>query len=127
MTVGDGNIVSAPIISITASADYYGSAHLDEDLLLRSMFGKMFTLAISMNCGMVGGFIFPMLTVGVIASALGVQRYPDIPILLFISCFMSGIPSGICPMPFTLIWYIIYIFKKYNKQINFFNLNFINN
>ena len=119
MTVGDGNIVSAPIISITASADYYGSAHLDENLLLRSMFAKMFTLAISMNCGMVGGFIFPMLTVGVIASAIGVQRYPDIPILLFISCFMSGIPSGICPMPFTLIWYILNFFLNTTSRLIF--------
>ena len=104
MTVGDGNLVSMPIIGFTISSISQGTAPIDEDLLIRSAFAKMFCLAISMNCGMIGGFIFPMLTIGIMASAVAYQRYPDVPFLLFVSCFLSGIPSGVCPMPFTLLW-----------------------
>jgi H+/Cl- antiporter ClcA len=98
MTVGDGNLVSGKIIGFSAMGN-----PLDDTLLVRCAFAKMFCLAISMNCGMIGGFIFPMLTVGIMFAAVAFSRYPDIPILLFVSCFIVGLPSGICPMPFTLL------------------------
>ena len=44
-----------------------------------------------------------MLTVGIMAACVGYQLYPDIPFLLFCGCFLAGIPSGVCPMPITLI------------------------
>ena len=98
LTVGDGNLVSAPLIKQAAYKH-----HIDEALLLQSAFAKMLCLAVSMNCGMIGGFIFPMLTNGIIAAVIAYQRHPDVPFLLLISCFMAGIPSGVCPMPITLM------------------------
>ena len=76
---------------------------MDRGLLLQSAFAKMLCLAISMNCGLIGGFIFPMLTIGIMAACVAYQIYPDIPLLLFAGCFLAGIPSGVCPMPITLI------------------------
>lgn len=98
LTVGNGNLVSGPLIKNAAM-----NIHMDQGLLLQSAFAKMFCLAISMNCGLIGGFIFPMLTVGIMAACVGYQLYPDIPFLLFCGCFLAGIPSGVCPMPITLI------------------------
>jgi H+/Cl- antiporter ClcA len=107
MTIGDGNLVSAPIIGHTIKSDLTGTPDINQTLLIQSAFGKMLALAISLNCGMIGGFVFPMLTIGVMSATVCHQRYPDIPYLLFISCFMSGIPSGICPMPITMLRYWI--------------------
>ena len=103
ITVGDGNLVSPALLKQTLIAEAYGLKGIDQHLLIQSGFAKMLALGVSMNCGMIGGFVFPMLTVGVIASVVAHQQQPDIPILLFISCFMAGIPSGICPMPITMM------------------------
>lgn len=96
--MGDGNLVTPALIKFGAM-----KVHISESLLLQSSFAKMFCLAVSINCGMIGGFIFPMLTVAIMAATIAFQNYPDIPFLLFICCFMAGIPSGVCPMPITLI------------------------
>jgi H+/Cl- antiporter ClcA len=103
MTVGDGNLVSSALLKQQLVAEYYGKSGFDKQLLIQSGFAKMLCLGVSLNCGMIGGFVFPMLTIGIIASIVAHQHQPDIPILLFISCFMTGIPSGICPSPVTMM------------------------
>lgn len=63
-----------------------------------------------MNGGFVGGFIFPMITIGVIAGMIWYQIYPCAPIGLLIGCFLASVPAAICPMPFTLAALSIFIF-----------------
>eukprot|EP01035_Chromulina_nebulosa_P017930 gene17930-23552_t len=96
LTIGNGSMVITSIIS-------YGKQNkLSKSLLVSSLFAKMFTLGISMNGGFVGGFIFPIITIATMAAVLSHLLYPDIPLGLFLGCFMAGLPAAICPMPFTL-------------------------
>jgi hypothetical protein len=59
-------------------------------------------LGVSMNCGFVGGFVFPTLLIGNIAGVLFYQWFPVVPLGMCVSCFIAAVPAGICPMPFTL-------------------------
>lgn len=71
-------------------------------LLLCTGFAKLFVLGVSMNCGFVGGFVFPTILVGAIAGVLFYQWQSVVPLGMCVACFMSAVPAGICPMPFTL-------------------------
>lgn len=70
----------------------------------------MFTLAVSMNCGMVGGFVFPVITIGLIAGTICHQQYEDIPLGMCVTCFLAAVPASICPMPFTLVCLSCFLF-----------------
>jgi len=48
---------------------------------------RMVILAVSMNCGFVGGFIYPMLTIGTIAGAICSEYYDYLP-FGFSFCFV---------------------------------------
>ena len=64
-----------------------------------------------MNCvGYVGGFIFPMITVSMMAGAIAWQNFPYLPYGLCIGCFLAALPGGICPMPMTLASLSIFCF-----------------
>lgn len=95
MTVGNGHQSSTSIIKNFQSY----STHL----LLCTAFARVFTLAISMNCGFIGGFVFPLLSLGIIAGVIAHQQYDYLPLGLTIGCFLAAMPAGICPMPFTLV------------------------
>ena len=82
---------------------------LSTHLLICSVFAKMFTLAVSMNCGFVGGIVFPMIAIGSMCGVVAYQQYDYVPIGLCLGCFLAGVPAGICPMPFTLVGIPIYI------------------
>ncbi len=85
---------------------------IDTNLLISTAFAKLFILGVSMNCGFVGGFVFPTILVGAIAAVVCFQWYPTIPLGMCVACFISAIPAGICPMPFTLAG--LAIFTLYN-------------
>jgi H+/Cl- antiporter ClcA len=132
-TVGDGNMVIGTIVrygyayaypdgpalppgmapllqdDIIAKLDGNGSGGLDSHILVSTAFAKMFLLGVSMNCGFVGGFVFPTILVGVISGMVCFQLFPYIPLGMCIACFMAAVPSGICPMPFTLAGLAIYL------------------
>jgi H+/gluconate symporter-like permease len=64
-----------------------------------------------MNCvGYVGGFIFPIITISLIAGVVMWQNYPYLPFGLCIGCFLSSLAGGICPMPMTLACLAIFCF-----------------
>lgn len=103
LVIGDGNMVLGSIVK-------FGALNLiSTHTLITSAFAKMLTLAISMNCGFIGGFAFPMLTIGAICGVVAYQQYSYLPLGLCLGCFLAGVPAGICPMPFTLIGIPIYL------------------
>lgn len=102
MTVGNGNQTLKSLIRL--------SPDLPLDLLMSTAFARMFNLGVSMNCGFIGGFIFPMFTIGVIVGVMAHNQYPDVPLGLTVACFLAGVPSGICPMPFTMLGIACFIF-----------------
>lgn len=116
LTIGDGNMAFAPIIKLTFqqvqsyTMDDVPGGMMTAHLLICSMFAKMFSLGVSMNCGFVGGFVFPMLTIGCMAGGAAALTYIDQPPGFCIACFMTAVPAGICPMPFTLLGIGVYCF-----------------
>ena len=86
--------------------------NLSPNLILCSAFAKMFVLGVSLNSGFIGGFVFPTILVGVMAGVVCYQQFNYIPLGMCISCFLSAVPSGICPMPFTLA--CLAIFTQFN-------------
>ncbi len=90
---------------------------MSEKLLLCTAFARMFLLGVSMNCGYIGGIIFPFLTMGVIAGTLCFVHFPYVPIGLCISCFMISISCGIVPMPFTFTCLSAFVFYNGLYQI----------
>lgn len=104
ITLGNGNMIISSIIS------YGNQGLLANDLLIYSALAKMFLLGMSMNGGFVGGFIFPIFTISVIAAVICHQVYPAIPLGLALGCFLSGLPASICPMPFTLSALPIFVY-----------------
>ena len=45
-----------------------------------------------------------MITIGFIVGIIAHQKYEDeLPIGMTVCCFLAAVPSGICPMPFTLL------------------------
>lgn len=121
LTIGDGNMSVAPTISLTFQQveqykvgvdDLSGEqiGHMTAHLLLCCAFAKMCTLAVSLNCGLVGGLVFPLITIGVFSGCTASLYYPYLPVGFCVSCFMAAVPGGICPMPFTLIGIAIYSF-----------------
>lgn len=64
-----------------------------------------------MNCyGFVGGFVFPILTIAIIAGTVCYMYYRWLPLGLCLACFFVGVPGGVCPMPFTLSLLAIFVF-----------------
>ena len=104
MTIGNGNMVVASIIQYGSQGD------LSNQLLIWSALAKMFCLGVCMNSGFVGGFIFPILTIAVMAGVLCNQLNTEVPLGLAVGCFLSGLPSSVAPMPFTMSGLAIFVF-----------------
>ncbi len=83
--------------SVIANVQEY-STHL----LLVTAATRAFTLGVSMNCGFVGGFVLPVISIGILCGVICHQQYDYVPLGLSVSCFMTALPAAICPMPFTL-------------------------
>lgn len=105
LTVGNGNIVLPHIIK------YGMQGTLSTHTLITAGFARILLLGVSMtSVGYVGGFIFPTLTIAIIAGVICYQQYSYLPYGLCIGCFLAGMPAGICPMPFTLSCLAIFLF-----------------
>lgn len=83
---------------------------VSQRLLICTGFARMFLLAVSMNCGFVGGMIFPFLTMGIIAGTVMYLNYSFIPLGLCCGTFMIAICCGIVPMPFTFTCLSVFMF-----------------
>jgi len=110
MTVGNGQMQFAYIVK-------YGGfqSKLSQNLLICSGFGRVLLFCVSMNSGHIGGFLFPIMTIGLIAGTVFHNSYPYVPYGLCVGTFMVSIPSGIAPMPYTLtlLSTIIFFFGTY--------------
>mmetsp|Transcript_8625 Transcript_8625/g.12872 ORF Transcript_8625/g.12872 Transcript_8625/m.12872 type:complete len:390 (-) Transcript_8625:250-1419(-) len=102
LSLGNGHMSTTSIIR---NVNNYST-----NLLLSTAFARTFTLAISMNCGFIGGFVFPVLAIGVIAGVIAHQQYEELPLGMSVACFLAAMPSGICPMPFTLLGIACFMF-----------------
>lgn len=103
-TVGNGNLIFGWIIK-------WGSkGYVSQKLLLCTAFARMFLLGVSMNCGFIGGIIFPFLTMGLIAGTVMYINYSYVPLGLCVGTFIIALPCGIVPMPFTFSCLSIFIF-----------------
>lgn len=102
LTVGNGNQTLSNIIRNTNN--------LSSELLISTAFGRTCTLAISMNCGFVGGFVFPLIAIAIICGVVMFQQHESYPLVMCISCFLVALPGAICPMPFTLLGIATYVF-----------------
>lgn len=102
LTIGNGNMVFSSIIS-------YGGVNnlLSQRLLICTGFAKVFLLGISMSGGFVGGFVFPLLFIGVIAGVVAHLMFPYLPLGLCVGCFMAGIPCSLVPSPYSLSFLVI--------------------
>jgi H+/Cl- antiporter ClcA len=103
-TVGNGNIMFPYIVKAGLNGG------VSQRLLVCTGFARMFLLGVSMNCGFVGGMIFPFLTMGMIAGTVMYLNYPWIPIGLCSGTFMVAICCGIVPMPFTFTCLSVFMF-----------------
>jgi H+/Cl- antiporter ClcA len=102
LTIGNGHLVSSAIIQ--------GTTKLNPRLLRCTIFGRSFTMAVSMNCGFVGGFVMPLISIGLVCGVLCHKQYDSIPLGMSIACFLAAVPSALCPMPFTMLGVSCYIF-----------------
>ena len=132
LTAGDGQMAIAPIIKygylnvnnefdippeikpfltddVIDLSQFTGNSRVDPHLLVSTGFATMFLLAVSMNCGFVGGFVLPTIMVGIIAGTICYQLFPFLPLGLCVSCFLAAVPGGICPMPYTLACLAIFM------------------
>jgi len=127
LTVGDGNAVIKQVIqyghnyatppktpppTLQPLLPVISTDALSPNLIVASAFAKMFVLGVSLNSGFVGGFVFPTILIGVMTGVVCYQLFPYIPLGMCVSCFLSAVPAGICPMPFTLA--CLAIFTQYN-------------
>jgi H+/Cl- antiporter ClcA len=94
-TVGNGHLTTPWVLKYGPTGD------ITQKLLISCAFARAFLLAISMNCGFIGGFVFPMLSMGAIAGTVANLQYPELPLGLTVGCFMFALPCGIVPLPFT--------------------------
>ena len=114
LTIGDGSLGTSAAIRLTFQQRHSptddGTQYMTPEVLLHSLIGKVFTLAVSLNCGFSGGFVFPMLSIGTFAGCVMALYYTSLPTGLCVSCFMAAVPAGICPMPFSLLGIAVYCF-----------------
>lgn len=103
-TVGNGGMEFNYFIHLGASG------LVSQKLLVCTGFARMFLLGVSMNCGFVGGIIFPFLTMGIISGVIMYLNYSYIPLGLCVGCFMISLPCAIVPMPFTFSALSIFVF-----------------
>ena len=102
LTIGNGHLVSSALVQ--------GTANLNPRLLRCTVFGKAFTMAVSMNCGFVGGFVMPLISMGLICGVLCHKEYDNIPLGMSLACFIAAVPGALCPMPFTMLGISCFIF-----------------
>jgi len=100
-TYGNGELINSWVVE----SEIHGSGvdPISTSLLIYTALARMFLLGVSMNCGFIGGVIYPFLTMGTIVGVVAYKMHNEVPLGLFVSVFMVGLPSGIVPMPLTFV------------------------
>lgn len=104
-TVGNGSLVIDWFIKYGGS-----TGSISRLLLFKTFIARIFLLGISMNCGFVGGIIYPFLTIGVIVGCFTHQVFPHLPFGLCVGTFMMSIACGVVPAPFTFTCLSAFLF-----------------
>jgi len=144
MTVGPGEIFLPPVVrygfpNAITQPTFTDDAFTDDNskcpgfevgflsvsVLIASMFGKMCCLGISMNCGFVGGIVFPQILIGAfLAAALSQHFSTDVkynygdddsppailPSSMLLGCCCAAVPAAFIPIPYTLCLTVIFLF-----------------
>jgi H+/Cl- antiporter ClcA len=141
MTVGPGEIFFAPVAKFGFPNALSSPRHniYDDDkcpgvlpgllsisLLISSLFGKMFCLGISMNCGFIGGLVFPQIIMGAFLAAALSQHFSFdyknlddyvsnstpmiVPSSMLLGCCCAAVPAAFIPIPYTLCLTVIFLF-----------------
>lgn len=103
-TASNGDMVFGWIVNFGKTSS------ISKELLICTGFARILLLGVSMNCGFVGGAVFPFFTMGVIAGTVMYRNNPHIPLGLCISTFMVALPAAIMPMPFALTALVLSVF-----------------
>lgn len=103
-TVGNGHLTTPWVLK------YGPNEEISQKLLICCGFARAFLLGISMNCGFIGGFVFPMLSMGAIAGVVCSLQYPGLPVAMSVGCFMFALPCAIVPLPFTFTALCCFLF-----------------
>ena len=89
---------SNQLTTVIEDAESLGTA-----MLVALVFGKMFTFAVGMNTGFIGGPLFPALFIGGTAGVAANMIVPDLPVALAFTALLAGVPAAIVPAPFTMV------------------------
>ena len=79
----------------------YLNGHISTSNMLASVFIKIVLLSISMNCGFIGGIIFPLITIAVMLALICYKSYPGIPLGMCLACFVASMQCSLLPLPYT--------------------------
>mmetsp|Transcript_52648 Transcript_52648/g.136319 ORF Transcript_52648/g.136319 Transcript_52648/m.136319 type:complete len:265 (-) Transcript_52648:207-1001(-) len=100
LTLGDGSEAMKWVVG-------KGIGNDDVGLILGILGLKVLATSISLGFGFVGGQIFPGVFLGVCAGVATCILIPSGPKLVFITCFMSAVPSSFVPAPITFTALVI--------------------
>ena len=76
---------------------------LGAGLLAVLVIAKMFTFAVSLGSGFVGGPVFPALFIGGTAGVLVHQLIPGVPLGLAVTCLLAAVPGSLVSAPFAMV------------------------
>lgn len=107
-TYGNGEQVNSWVVKSEIPGS--GVSPIRTDLLIYTALARMFLLGVSMNCGFIGGIIYPFLSMGTIIGVIAYKMHSEVPLGLFVSSFLVGLPSGIVPMPLTFVSLACFLF-----------------
>jgi H+/Cl- antiporter ClcA len=72
-------------------------------MLVVLVLGKIFTFAIGMNTGFIGGPLFPSFFIGGTAGMAASLIVPELPVALAFTALLAAVPAAIVPAPFTMV------------------------
>lgn len=72
----------------------------------------------------IGGFCYPMITIGLMAALIASDLYPAVPIGLFLAGFMASITASLAPLTytFTLLFALIFSLGPYQTTCVFISV-----
>jgi H+/Cl- antiporter ClcA len=99
--------VALPLTMFTGSSELSvvvkGGAALGLGLVALLVVGKMFTFAISLASGFVGGPIFPAMFIGGSAGVALHLAFPGLPLGLTFTCMLAAVPGAVVAAPFSFV------------------------
>jgi len=103
-TIGSGSSTLAVIVQKIDSVSIGEEEFVNSPgYLTATVILKMITLAISSQCGFVGGMVFPLLFLGGVSGMIIHLLFPWIPLGLSFACMFAAVPGGVIAAPKTCL------------------------